>query len=110
MSAHKQSLKQQPSVFGRPTFRDQDGARDIFRTFEDKRTIAANNPVHNTYDFSANTTQILDKELEEIRKMDLGESDLKPLDQERQLVEQEAAIAIKEADDKMESISNRVPE
>ena len=40
--------------------------------------------------------------------MDLGESDLKPLDQDRLLAEQEATIAMKEAEDKFDSISNRV--
>lgn len=37
MSNMKQSGKLQHSVFGKPTFRDADGARDFFKTFEDKR-------------------------------------------------------------------------
>ena len=49
-------------MFGKPTFRDVDGARDFFKTFDDKRPV----------DMAA-SNQILDKEMEEIRKLDLGE-------------------------------------
>lgn len=94
-----------PSVFGRPTYRELDGAKDIFRTVDDRK------PERNQSMDMPNPLSALFDEV----TGEAGEGDLehKNADFDDALPEQNAGAndiaqeVIKEADEKMESISNR---
>lgn len=86
------SQKMPPSIFGKPTFRDSDAAKDIFRTVDDRK---------NMIDYSNPLGALVDEVLEETGNADLKSPEVKK--EELGLMQD-----IKEADEKMESISNRV--
>lgn len=88
-----------PSIFGKPTFRDAEATKDIFRTYDDRKaTLDPSNPL----------SALVDEVLEETAKADLD-----GLLQQKEAIPMEnnntgVPEMIKEADEKLESISNRV--
>lgn len=81
-----------PSIFGKPTFRDAEETKDIFRTYDDRK---------NTID--PEISALVDEVLEETAKADLVAAE-----KTEEAVLDEKPEVIPEADEKLESISNRV--
>lgn len=98
------SQKVPPSVFGRPTYKDYDGAKDIFRTADDRKperrqTIDVTNPL----------SALVDEVVGEAGEADLTEQRVEAA-VENAGADNVAQDVIKEAEEKLESISNRLGE
>jgi hypothetical protein len=79
----------QPSVFGRPTFRDSDAVRDIWRTTDERKSleVGPGNPLG----------ELVDEMMQDNSKAKLATL---PVDE----------VIKEEEGEKFESISNRAPE
>ena len=87
-----------PSIFGKPTFRDPEATKDLFKTYDDRKaTLDPGNPL----------SALVDEVLEETAKADLNALDAEK-EEEAAAALAEAKDVIPEAEEKFESISNRV--
>ena len=89
-----------PSIFGKPTFRDAaEVSKELFQTYDDRKaTLDPSNPL----------SALVDEVLEETAKADLNTMEAEKKKEEVAAGEELGADVIKEADEKFESISNRV--
>lgn len=90
-----------PSVFGRPTYRDLDAAKDIFRTVDERKPDR-----NNSVDVPNPLSALVDEVTGEAGEADIAEG-AEALPEENAAANDISNDVIKEAEEKLESISNK---
>ena len=99
------SQKMPPSVFGRPTYRDLDGAKDIFRTVDHRKSER-----QHTIDVTDPLGTLVDEVVGEAGEAELPDTKEEAPAEENAGADDVAQDVIQEAEEKLESISNRLGE